>query len=138
MMKIDSLSTQQLDRLRRGKRGGASGDTGFAEALEGEESGGSPVTGATSLGPVDALLALQEVSDDPSGRAQAQLRGEALLDRLGALRLAILAGRLRPVDLERLTKLVAEQRAAVDDPRLAGVLDEIELRAAVELAKLGY
>ena len=136
MMKIESLSTQQLDRLRRGKRGGAGGDTGFAEALEGGDSGAAPVTGATNLGQVDALLALQEVSDDASGRAQQ--RGEALLDRLDELRLAILAGRLRPDDLERLTRLVAEQRTAVDDPRLAGILDEIELRAAVELAKLGY
>lgn len=135
-MKIDSLSSQQLDRLRRGKRGGGGGDTGFAEALEGGESGASPVTGPTSLGQLDGLLALQEVPDDSSG--QAQQRGEALLDRLDELRLAILTGRLRPADLERLTRLVAEQRAAVDDPRLAGVLDEIELRAAVELAKLGY
>jgi hypothetical protein len=57
---------------------------------------------------------------------------------LDELRLAILDGRLRPVDLERLTRLVAEQRTAADDPRLAGILDEIELRAAVELAKLGF
>ena len=137
-MKIDSLSTQQLDRLRRGKRGGANGGTGFAEVFESGDSGGSPVTGATSLGQVDALLALQEVSDDSSGQDRAQLRGEALLDRLDELRLAILDGRLRPVDLERLTRLVAEQRTAADDPRLAGILDEIELRAAVELAKLGF
>lgn len=135
-MKIESLSSQQLDRLRRGKRGGASGGTGFAEAFEGEESSVSPVTGATSLGQLDALLALQEVPDDTSRRGQQ--RGEALLDGLDELRLAILAGRLRPTDLQRLTRLVAEQRAAVDDPRLAGILDEIELRAAVELAKLGY
>jgi hypothetical protein len=31
---------------------------------------------------------------------------------------------------------VREQRALTDDPRLEGVLDEIETRAAVELAKL--
>lgn len=137
-MKIEPPSAQQLDRLRRGKRGGASGATGFAEALEGEEPGRSSITGGASLGPVDALLALQEVPDALVGRARAQRWGEALLDRLDALRLAILTGSLRRVDLERLTRIVAEQRDLVDDPRLAGVLDEIELRAAVELAKLGY
>jgi hypothetical protein len=31
---------------------------------------------------------------------------------------------------------VREQRSLTDDPRLEGVLDEIETRAAVELAKL--
>ncbi|MSP87267.1 MAG: hypothetical protein EXQ92_00425 [Alphaproteobacteria bacterium] len=36
----------------------------------------------------------------------------------------------------RLNELVQEQRGAVSDPGLAQVLDEIELRARVELAKL--
>jgi hypothetical protein len=35
-----------------------------------------------------------------------------------------------------LGKLVRDRRDGAGDPRLAGLLDEIELRAAVELAKL--
>lgn len=38
--------------------------------------------------------------------------------------------------LDRLTRLLAERRGEIDDPRLAALIDEIELRAAVELAKL--
>ena len=38
--------------------------------------------------------------------------------------------------LADLARTVRDTRAAVDDPRLSGVLDEIELRARVELAKL--
>ena len=39
-------------------------------------------------------------------------------------------------DLERLKRAVAEERQGCDDERLEGVLNEIETRAAVELAKL--
>jgi hypothetical protein len=60
-----------------------------------------------------------------------------LLDRLDELRLGLLGGRLSMAALERLTLLVAENRGKVDDPRLTQILDEIEVRAAVELAKLG-
>jgi hypothetical protein len=34
-----------------------------------------------------------------------------------------------------LVDAVRQERSATDDPRLEGVLDEIETRAAVELAK---
>ena len=33
-------------------------------------------------------------------------------------------------------QVVRDERALTDDPKLEGVLDEIELRAAVEIAKL--
>jgi hypothetical protein len=37
-----------------------------------------------------------------------------------------------------LSRLARARRADVDDPRLVEVLDEIELRAEVELAKLSF
>jgi hypothetical protein len=45
-------------------------------------------------------------------------------------------GDLNQGDLERLKQAVREERAATDEPGLEGVLNEIETRAAVELAKL--
>jgi hypothetical protein len=38
--------------------------------------------------------------------------------------------------LEQLATLVRAKREQIDDPKLLAILDEIELRAAVELAKL--
>jgi hypothetical protein len=40
--------------------------------------------------------------------------------------------------LVALARALRDQRAQIDDPQLIEVLDEIELRAAVELAKLGH
>ena len=53
-----------------------------------------------------------------------------------ALRDGLLAGTLPREALVRLAQLVRTRGAEIDDPRLKDVLDEIELRAEVELAKL--
>jgi len=50
---------------------------------------------------------------------------------------AMLEGVASPATLDNLAKTVREERDATDDPRLEDVLNEIETRAAVELAKLG-
>lgn len=70
-------------------------------------------------------------------RSTSVRRGEELLDRLDDLRLALLEGRLPLATIQKLADLVAARRARVDDPRLLAILDQIELRAAAELAKLG-
>lgn len=136
-MKIDSLSPQRATFLRRGERGKRTAAGGFAKELAGESPGTASVSGGSALGPVDALLALQEVPEAGERHARAWRRGSDLLDWLDELRLGLLVGRYPAAKLERLTTLLADQRDRADDPRLAGVIEEIELRAAVELAKLG-
>jgi hypothetical protein len=49
---------------------------------------------------------------------------------------ALIGGDLSPGEMDRLRRAVRDQRDATDDPNLESVLDEIETRAAVELAKL--
>lgn len=87
------------------------------------------------------LLAMQEmaVAAAPGARrAGAVRRGEDLLDRLDDLRLALVAGGVSAARLDDLAGALKAERAASDDPRLDGLLGEIELRAAVELAKFGH
>lgn len=136
-MKIDRVSSLGTARVRRGKRAGANRH-GFAQALEvGEAGSASTLSGSAPLSAVEALIALQEVSGESGGQGAARRRGEEMLDRLDEMRLGLLSGRLPAAAVERLADLVAAKRAEVVDPRLAEVLDEIEVRAAVELAKLG-
>jgi hypothetical protein len=59
-----------------------------------------------------------------------------MLDVLDQVKVALLDGELSGADLERLQRSIREERAGTDDPALEAVLDEVELRAAVELAKL--
>jgi hypothetical protein len=138
-MKIDRVSTIGTPSSRRSERRGAAKSGGFSQVLaaDAEVPPASTVSGGAALGPVDALLALQEVSEDPGGRHRGRRRGEALLDQLDELRLGLLAGSLPLATVERLAAVVEARRGQVDDPQLARVLDDIEIRAAVELAKLG-
>jgi len=59
-----------------------------------------------------------------------------MLDQLDELRHGLLDGSISEESLGNLSKLVRAKRENVDDPQLMEVLDEIELRAEVELAKL--
>jgi Class II flagellar assembly regulator len=92
--------------------------------------------GAGSVAGLDSLLALQSVDMTVERRKKAQQRGRQILDVLDAVKLGVLDGTLNPAMLENLGIAVASAREATDDPALEGILDEIELRAQVELAKL--
>jgi len=108
----------------------------FADALKEVESA-APVSGASAVTPISAVLAAQSVDQDAGSAGKARRRAEDILDRLDELRLGLIEGRLSPERIEALVALVAERRATVSDRRLRDILDDIDLRAQVELAKLG-
>jgi hypothetical protein len=132
-MRIDWTPPLRPAATKRDERGAAARPGSFAASL------GDPapptVAGTGGAAAVDGLFALQEVPDALTGRRRALARGTALLDRLEELRLALLAGTVSPDRLGELARQLRDARPPVDDPALGGVLDEIELRVAVELAK---
>jgi hypothetical protein len=107
--------------------------TGTGAAREASSAAMTAATAAVSS--LDALLALQETDGPLERRRRAVVRAGRVLDMLDKLKLALLEGEVSGAALEQLRGSVGEARAATDDPRLEGVLDEIETRAAVELAK---
>ncbi len=112
---------------------------GFQPIASPAASGAAGVSGAgrvSAINSLDALIALQEVGGPLERRRRATGRASRILDALDELKLELLAGGLTPTVVEALARAVRDQRAMTDDPRLEGVLDEIETRAAVELAKL--
>jgi hypothetical protein len=134
-MRVESNRPLKPAATRRGDRARDAGGTSFAEALtEGELA--APATSAAPAAGISSLLALQEVEDPASRRRRAAQRGDRLLDRLDEIRRGLLAGSLPQGTLAQLRQELREARAATLDPRLDEVLAEIELRAAVELAKL--
>jgi hypothetical protein len=82
------------------------------------------------------LLALQCLPDATERRRRAMRRGRGLLDRLEQLHLALLEGTLSPTVLDGLRRHLADDAGETDDRSLRQLLAEIEVRAAVELAKL--
>ena len=106
-----------------------------------QTSGAAPATATTAAAPtssvadVSALMALQGVETATERRRRAIRRGGTLLDRLEELKLAMLSGEAGENALERLGRTLREERPEDDDASLTGLLEQIDLRAAVELAK---
>lgn len=85
---------------------------------------------------IGALLALQSVDDPLFAKRKAMRRGSALLDALAAAQADVLTGPVGEGRLNQMMALVTQAREAVD-PELDGLIDDIELRVRVELAKRG-
>ncbi len=116
---------------------GAGGFSLGAAAAAAETGAASPTASVGGVSSLGALLALQAVEDPLQGRRRAVGRAGRILDALDSLKVALLDGGVAPGDLERLMTAVREEKATTDEPRLQEILNEIETRAAVELAKAG-
>ena len=117
---------------------GASGE-GFQVSQPAAAAGPAQTTRAGGVGgvmSVDAILALQEVAGPLERRRRAVGRAGKILDVLEDLKVGLLSGEASIDDLDRLRRAVRDERLGTDDEQLEGVLNEIETRAAVEIAKL--
>jgi hypothetical protein len=136
-MKIDPSAPARSSAVRRAKVGqGKSSSKNFDSHLAEGVREAEGISAAAAPVAIDPLLAMQEVSDVAHDAERAKAQGEAILDRLDELRHGLLMGYLPKRKLLELTDLVRAERAKVQDQKLSDVLDQIELRAEVELAKL--
>lgn len=97
----------------------------------------SAVASSAPLATVGALLALQGEGDSSEKKRRSVQRGNDLLDALDRLKAALLSGRVSTADLQAIAARLAERRELSGDPRLDELISHIELRAQVEMAKLG-
>lgn len=140
-MKISNLgSTKATSSTGRKKRVSGSGDSDFADELRETGSTGASAApmGAHGVGSIESILSVQEVPDatDDRSRSRARDYGEGLLDRLESIRRDILLGTISKDKLAELAHTLRARHAHSTDPQLNAILDEIELRARVEIAKL--
>jgi hypothetical protein len=112
-------------RTSRAPRPGAA----FRVSEEREETTEAVATAGVAM---PSLLLMQEAGSDALQDRDAKRHGAAVLDELRDLQLSLL-GDGGP-QLERLARL-ADRPIGAADPRLAGVLRAIQLRAGIELAR---
>ncbi len=137
-MKISNTGSVRTNAPRRksGADGAGAGDFAAHMSAPRNETSAA-VSGSTHIGSVAALIALQAGGDATQGSRQAEIdRAEDLLDRLDQIRIGILTGGLSTATLKSIVARLEARRHEGVEPRLAGIIDEIELRAKVELAKL--
>jgi hypothetical protein len=137
-MKIDSSGRVRTSSPpAKGKTNKTESGAGFASHLGSTGDPGSPVTSAAPTQTVDAVLAIQAVGDATSGAANARARqwGNDALDQLEQIRTDLLLGAIPKDRLVNLARMVSERREHAEDPQLNELLDDIELRVRVEIAK---
>jgi Class II flagellar assembly regulator len=135
-MRVSAPGQIQSSNVRRNeRRAGASGFSGLIATEDAHPIGASLQTQATAS--VGAILALQQTDHATTGRKRAMQRATDLLSELEEIRRAMILGDLPPPRLQAIAARLAKKDSAELDPLLQQILQDIELRVAVELAKLG-
>lgn len=139
-MKIPEIRKSAAKQASKVKQSDKAGGARFAEHLEqvSPAPGVRSVSETAPVAPVASMLSIQEVDAETPSDARSRMvhYGADILDRLDEIRDQILAGAVSKSRLENLAQVLKQQRKSVDDPQLVALIDEIELRAEVELAKL--
>ena len=116
--------------------GGASFSSYLQETMSKEDK--ASLTAASGVSSSDALLAIQMAGDDEEQEIRKKLlkRGKNLIEKLEEIRDGLLLGSISRESLINISRMVKERRYESAAPRLKEIMDEIELRVEVELAKL--
>lgn len=133
-MKIERPGPSPASAVRARPAAGGFSVAGPGDAAQATSA--APMARGAGVGSVDALLALQESDGPLERRRRAVKRAGRLLDGLDAVKLSLLGGGPVGPALSSLAVAAREQRLGAEgDPALQALLDQIEARAAVELAK---
>lgn len=132
---ISSAAAQAARKTKRKEASSASGFSGYMNEAE-ETDSAARAASASPISASNPLLGAQEISDDSLARKQAVRRGHSSLDMLEEIRIALMCGGVPLNMLHGIEALLRQERAAQPDPALQDILDEIEVRVAVEHAKL--
>ena len=135
-MKINPITGAAIPATGSGVRKNGGDFSLSASGSAQKPAAAAQAASASGLFGMDALLALQGEEDVLTGRRRRQVkRSHDILDALDDLRVSVLSGEIDDEALLRLQTNIAASREEIEDDRLQGVLNEIETRAFVELAK---
>jgi hypothetical protein len=135
-MRVSAPGQTQSPNVRRPER--RAGATGFSSLIAADEANATSANLQTqATASVGAILALQATDDATTGRKRAMQRATDMLAELEEIRRALILSDLPPQRLQAIANRLAKKEAAELDPVLQQILQDIELRVAVELAKLG-
>lgn len=127
---------------KKGAAGSSVDGASFGSMLAAQEASGADASGGAAgtqvISNIDVLLMAQAAEDPTQGQARQRMKRRSLkiLDALDAVRDKMLGGRLTVGDMIAVADMVAAHREAIDDPVLSDLMDEVDLRAQVEIAKM--
>jgi len=134
-MRITGSNAASLSGTSTAARRAGAGSTFSLSGFE-PASTPAPTTALRSVAGLDSLLALQGVEDPTEKKKRAVSRGRTALDVLDELKLGMIGGTLETSTIARLKVAAQGLTDVTGDPGLDEVMAQIDLRVAVELAKV--
>lgn len=137
MFKVEDV--RKTTELAQGKNIRKTSGENFADYLNtGGVSKQNQIQATSAMTSADAIFAAQMVQDEEERQIRQKLvkKGNALLEKLEEIRDGLLVGEISREKLIEISRFVKERDMQSSDPRLQEILQEIELRVEVELAKL--
>jgi hypothetical protein len=132
--------TQKAGATKKSDKAKSSGGASFGSLLDETSGLGESAHAAASgaIAHIDVLLAAQSVEDtaDRAARGRMKKRADGILRQLDKVRIGMLTGTLTVGNLMDIADVVASHREKITDPQLTSILDEIDLRAQIEIAKM--
>lgn len=133
----DIRKNSDVSKTRSANRVG--GSENFADYLSGiADKKETQVQATSNITSVDAIFLAQAVDGEEEKLIKRKLinKGKTLLDKLEEIRDGLLLGEISKDRLIEISRLVKQKNAETTDEKLKEIIDEIELRVEVELAKL--
>lgn len=137
-MKVEGPGKSQKTGQKKKTSKTSSPDGSFSDFLVDKSQGSQNTSATQSITAADSLLAVQAGGDpgEKSARQRMAHRADRILNQLERIRMSMLTGTLTVGDMIDIADMVARHREKVNDPELTAILDEIDLRAQIELAKM--
>ena len=138
MFKVDDVRKNSgITKTKSPNRVG--GGENFADYLSGLADKKEPqIQTTSSITSVDTIFLAQAVDGEEEKLIKRKLinKGKTLLEKLEEIRDGLLMGELSKDKLIEISRLVKQKNVETSDEKLKEIIDEIELRVEVELAKL--
>lgn len=142
-MKIEGpKKTDSASKTKKSSKAGGASSSDKASFLnhlsaamgEGEVDETSALAGTAGVAGILGIQAAEEATERENRKQAVEYGGDVLAD-LDDLRMGLVIGRYSITQLERLSTNLQNRRDNVTDEKLIEILNEIDLRAQVEIAK---
>lgn len=139
-MKVSKTRNASTTPAKKVRKTEAAGGVAFARHLDRVKESPedvAPIVEVAGVTAVGSILAAQEVDEDEGQRSRQLLQqyGADILDRLDEIQQDLLIGGIPKDRLTNLAQTLRAKKKSIDDPSLLRIINDIELRAEVELAK---
>ncbi len=144
MIKVNSTgSISSAKPAAKKKKSSPASSDAFSSIMDVLGASSNATSSSTAVSDVavssmDMILSVQGIPSELTERQQQIRSAELTLDALEKLRNGLLMGEVPTYLLHDIERRMSEMRAKATDPDLIDVLEDIELRAAVELAKFKF